>query len=207
MSRSRICQFRHLLNSRMDILDSLLAQLTAGDDARAETAAAELAQHGPTAVEALRQVANDPQADHRWWAIRVLSEIPDPQVPGLLSAALHDPDPSVRQCALLGLRQQPDSQAVAELITLLEAPNSLTADLAGDALVAVSESAVEPLLVVLADGHRPARLRAAKALALIGDPRAIPALFHALDEDSALLEYWANEGLDRMGIGMIFFKP
>ncbi len=185
----------------------MLAQLIAGDDARADAAAAELAQHGSAAVEALRQLTSDPLADHRWWAIRTLAEISDPQVPKLLTEALHDPDPTVCQCAALGLRQQPNPQAVPALLAMLDASDGLTADLAADALAAVGGPAVESLLAVLADGQQQSRLRAAKALALIGDPRAIPALFYALDEDSALLEYWASEGLDRMGIGMTFFKP
>jgi hypothetical protein len=44
-------------------------------------------------------------------------------------------------------------------------------------------------------------------LAQIGDPRSIPALFTALDEDSALMEYWASEGLEKMGVGIVFFEP
>jgi hypothetical protein len=32
-------------------------------------------------------------------------------------------------------------------------------------------------------------------------------MFAALNEDSALIEYWANEGLDRMGVGMKLFAP
>jgi HEAT repeat protein len=51
------------------------------------------------------------------------------------------------------------------------------------------------------------RLEAVRALAYIGDKRSIPQLFQALDEDSAMLEYWANEGLQKMGIGMMFYKP
>ncbi len=191
----------------MKAIEILLDQLTGGDDIQAEAAAIELARHGTSAVDALRRLAQDPHTDHRWWALRALSEISDPQVPDLLTSALQDPEAAVRQCALLGLRQQPDALAIPALIAMLDLPDGLTADLAADALVAVGEAAVAPLLDVLADGPQQARLRAAKALALIGDPRAIPALFHALDEDSALLEYWANEGLDRMGVGMAFFKP
>jgi HEAT repeat protein len=191
----------------MTAIELLLAQLTGGDDARAEAAAAKLASLGPDALDALVQMASSSLPDQRWWALRTLAEIPQPQVPDLLAAALHDPELSVRQCAALGLRQQPNTRAVADLIALLDASDSLTADLAADALVAVGKPAVEPLLAVLADGQPRARLLAAKALALIADPRAIPALFYALEEDSALLEYWASEGLDRMGIGMTFFKP
>ena len=54
-------------------------------------------------------------------------------------------------------------------------------------------------------GTQSARLEPAPALALIGDPSAIPALFAALDEGSALLEHWASQGLERMGVGMKFF--
>jgi HEAT repeat protein len=56
-------------------------------------------------------------------------------------------------------------------------------------------------------GEHVARLEAVRALAKIGDERAIPALFDALDNDSALIEYWASEGLEKMGVGMVFYKP
>lgn len=191
----------------METIDSLLGKLIAGDDAEAETAAAGLARYDQAALGALRQLAGASQADHRWWALRTLAEISDPQIPEILTEALEDPDPTVRQCAALGLRQQPGHRAIPALLAMLDAADSLTADLAADALVAVGEPAVESLLDVLAEGQQQARLRAAKALALIGDTRAIPALFHVLDEDSAILDYWASEGLDRMGIGMTFFKP
>ena len=42
---------------------------------------------------------------------------------------------------------------------------------------------------------------------MIGDTRAIPELYKMLDSDSALLEYWASDGLERMGVGMVFFAP
>jgi HEAT repeat protein len=57
------------------------------------------------------------------------------------------------------------------------------------------------------EGPYLARLEAARSLARIADPRAIPALFDTLDEDSALIEYWANEAFEKMGVGMAFFKP
>ena len=51
------------------------------------------------------------------------------------------------------------------------------------------------------------RLEAARALSEIGDTRAIPVLFKALEEGSVVLEYWASEGLEKMGVGMTFFEP
>jgi HEAT repeat protein len=59
----------------------------------------------------------------------------------------------------------------------------------------------------LQDGSKFSRIEAARALALIGDTRAVPALFKALDEESAVMEHWAGEGLERMGIGMVFYSP
>ena len=52
-----------------------------------------------------------------------------------------------------------------------------------------------------------ARLEAVRALSKIGDQRSIPALFECLDDSSALIEYWAGEGLEKMGVGMVFYKP
>ena len=97
--------------------------------------------------------------------------------------------------------------AAPALVAMLGDPDRLCAELAADALVAIGAPAVEALLEVLENGSPQARLGAARALAQIGDERAIPAFFSLLDDDSALLEYWAGEGLERMGIGMLFFDP
>jgi HEAT repeat protein len=146
------------------------------------------------------------EADVRWWAARALAALPNADTVPLLLQALEDEAAAVRQCAALGLRQRPDPDAVAGLARALDDPDSLTRRLAGEALQAIGSAAVPALLAVMESGSHIARLEAARALASIGDTRAIPALFDALD-DSALLEYWANEGLERMGVGMCFFSP
>jgi HEAT repeat protein len=79
--------------------------------------------------------------------------------------------------------------------------------LAVDALVSIGAEAVQPLIDILNHGKQRARLGAIQALARIGDTRSIPALFEALTADSAFMQYWANEGLEKMGVGMSFFKP
>ena len=117
------------------------------------------------------------------------------------------PNATRRQCAAVGVRLRPDAGAVLPLVALLEDSDHLCAELAANALVEIGAPAVTALIDVLSGGSRPARLQAARALAQIGDQRAIPALFAVLDEDSALLEYWAAEGLERMGVGMAFFSP
>ena len=186
---------------------SLLEELTSGVDERAEAAACALAHHGIEILPALQALLQLPDPNLRWWGTRALAEIDDPQVVALLLKSLHDSDASVRQCAALALRQQPSPQAIPVLSQTLSDEDRFLARLAADALIASGEAAVPALLEIMRHGSHAERLEAARALARIGDPRAIPALFDALEEDSALLEYWAGEGLERMGVGMAFFMP
>jgi HEAT repeat protein len=191
----------------MSELKTLLAELTSGDDERAETAVPALKAYGEDALKVLRPLLADSHPDTRWWAVRALAENQDPRVPGLLISAVEDEDTSVRQCAAQALYQRPVPSAVPVLISALDVQDSLLARLAANALVAIGEPAVPELIGVMENGKGKSRLEAARALAKIGDPDAIPALFDALGEDSAWMDYWANEGLERMGVGMVFFKP
>ncbi|OGO64681.1 MAG: hypothetical protein A2Z45_11325 [Chloroflexi bacterium RBG_19FT_COMBO_55_16] len=186
---------------------SLLEELTGGVDERAEAAARALACFGSEILPALHELLLRPDPELRWWATRALAEVDDPQVVSLLVRSLQDPDALVRQCAALALRQQPFLQAIPDLVQALGDADRFLAHLAADALITTGEAAVPALLEIMRHGHQAARLEAVRALAGIGDPRAIPALFDALDEDSALMEYWAGEGLERMGVGMTFFMP
>ncbi len=191
----------------MDALDQWIAELTGGDDRRAEAAALQIAAAGERAAGVLSQLLASADSDTRWWAVRALAEIPGEAVCDSLELALADPDPAVRQCAALGLGKQLQPRAIPTLLQALSDSDSLVARLAANALVAIGASSVEPLSGLLGSAPQRVQLEAARALALIGDPGAIPALFNALDGDSTLLEYWANEGLERMGVGMSFFKP
>lgn len=192
----------------MSTLAALLADLKSGNAARAEPAAAALPAHGEAGLAALTALLKDSDPETRWWAVRSLAGFLHPEAGELLSAALADSDGGVQQCAALALSQRPDAGAVPALVSMLASQDSLLARLAGDALVAHSAAAVEPLAAALQDRQaQSARVEAARALALIGDTRAIPALFALLDSDSALLEHWASEGLQKMGVGMAFFKP
>jgi len=186
---------------------TLLNQLTSGDDQRAETAALALADFGVKILPSLQGLLHSPDPEVRWWATRALAELDTPQVAPLLIKSLQDGDITVRQCAALALSYRHHDTAITYLIAVLNDPDRLLAHLAADALVASGAAAVPALLEVMQTGLQAARLEAVRALALIGDTRAIPALFTALDEGSALIEYWADEGLQRMGVGMTFFKP
>ena len=188
-------------------LPVLLSQLSCGDDEQAEQALFHLASWGPEAVDALEMRLSHPDADVRWWAVRALAEAQDERVPGLLTRALSDPDMGVRWCAGLALRMNPFPQASNPLIGMLSDRDALTRRLAGDALVAIGGEVVPQLLGLVQREEQEVRLEVIRALAKIGDLRAIPVLFEALDDNSALIEYWANEGLEKMGVGMVYFKP
>ena len=191
----------------MNRLQALQEAIARGDDEAAEAAVQALLNEGETAVPALLTFSRTDDPEARWWALRALAEIPHPAVPPRLQEALHDPDPAVRHVAALGLRHQPHKAAANDLIALLADPDRLLAHLAADALAAIGEAATPALITVLTEGTPAARIEAARALAQIGDKRSIPALFEALDSPSPFVEHWANEGLERMGVGMMFFNP
>jgi len=190
----------------MDVTD-VLDELSCGEDERAEAALPHLAPWGPEVVEILQERLLNPEPDVRRWAVRGLAEVQDERVSGLLAKALADPDLGVRWCAELALRQHPSEKAAAALVSMLSGQDALSRRLAGDALVAIGSPAAPLLLEALQTDQGLARLEAARALAKIGDESSIKALFEALDDSSALVAYWANEGLERMGVGMVFYKP
>jgi HEAT repeat protein len=103
------------------------------------------------------------------------------------------------------LRAHPDPAALPPLLAALEAGDRLLARLAGDALAALGSAAVPDLLHRLEAQSPLVRGETARALALIGDKRSIPALFSVLDDGSALVTIWAQEGLARMGVGMVYY--
>jgi HEAT repeat protein len=188
-------------------IQALIAELTSGDDLRAEASVSCLKRHGSLAMPAVAPLLDSPDADIRWWAVRLLAEINHDDTSLALIKALQDDDASVRQCAALAISHQGDEKAVPALIGLLSDTDSLTVRLAANALVSIGPPAVPALLDIVRDGVPLTRFEAVRALSLIGDPRAIPALMGVLEEDSALLEYWADEGLRRMGVGMVYFSP
>ena len=197
---------RPLVN--MPGLVSLLADLTCGDDECAETAASLLPGFGPAAFAALCELAHTQAADTRWWAVRALAGWPSSdELTGELVAALEDETVEVRQCAAVALSRHPDARAVDALVDSLSNADALTVKLAGNALVRIGAAAVPALIELLQNGKHSARLEAARVLAGIKDPRAIPVLMKALAEDSTVMQYWAEHGLDQAGLGMVYLKP
>ncbi len=192
----------------MDGPENLCAELACGDDERAERAALRLAEIGRDALPFIRFLLANPDADVRWWAVRTLAglKIGNEATPDLL-VALEDRSSEVRQAAAMAFCQHPDPQAALALAKALSDPDPMTARLSSNALSRLGQQVTPVLLEVLNGGTRAARLEAVRALAEIKDHRAIPALMQALETDSALMQYWAGIGLDKLGVGMVYLKP
>ena len=60
----------------MPSLEDLLADLTSGDETRAEAAVPGLAALGETVIPSLRGLLDSDDADIRWWATRTLASLP-----------------------------------------------------------------------------------------------------------------------------------
>ena len=190
-------------------ISALLEELLCGDDQRAEQAALELSRQPRQALPDLYKLLESPDPDHRWWAIRAIAGCESSeQTTRSLVTALQDPSSDVRQAAALALCHRPDSQATPALLQTLSDPDPMVASLAGNALTLLKSAAVPALTQALESEQNPAAKREiVRALAEIGDPAAIPALMKALQSDSALLQYWAEHGLEKMGLGMVYIKP
>jgi HEAT repeat protein len=187
-------------------LEALLDDLTSGDDERAEAAAQQIAASRSAAFDPLLKMLEAGNADHRWWAVRTLTDFDQLEARKAICHALADPAPAVRQCAALSLRERPSTDAIPFLIDSLHDSDRLFARLAGDALAAAGNLAAPAMIEALESENPHVRIEAARALALIHDPQAIPALFAVLDDPSPLVTYWAEEGLRNTGVEMLFFK-
>ena len=195
----------------MSSLPDLLNDLISGDETRAEEAVALLVELGEEAVPALLDLTHSSDADQRWWGLRVLAQSPSPSGTSRktewLVPFLNDPAPEVRQCAALGLAASPDEGAIQPLIRALSDVDGMVGNLAVNALVKIGSAAVPSLIEVVRSAPQSARIHALRALAEIRDHRAIPVMMQVMAEDSALLQHWAKEGLERLGLNMVYIKP
>lgn len=190
----------------MASLTDLLNDLIGGNETRAEAAVPLLIGLGEEAIPALLDLTRSADVDHRWWGLRVLAQSPHSQA-GWLAPFLNDPAREVRQCAALGLALKPDESAIRPLVQALSDEDSMVASLAVNALVKIGSAAVPALIAVVQEASQSARIQALRALAEIRDQRAIPIMMKVMDEKSVLLQHWATEGLERLGLDMVYIKP
>lgn len=187
-------------------MQNLLAELTSGDDTRAENSISALTQLGRAVIPALLDLTHAKEADTRWWAVRALAASPHTLTVDLLPL-LSDSAPEVRAATALALCNHPQEDAIEALIHAMADEDSLTAGLAGNALVKIGSPAVPNLLEVMEEAPTGIRILTLRTLSEIRDHRAIPALMSCLREKSAVLQYWAQVGLERLGLDMVYIKP
>jgi len=191
----------------VSVLENLLNDLTGGDEERAEKAVVSLVELGDDAIPALLDLSHSSDVDTRWWALRTLAQSPLCRTEWLIPFLEGDPSPEVRQCAALGLAGKADESATQPLLHALNDPDGMVGSLAMTALIKIGSAAVPSLIENVKEGKQSARILALRALAEIKDHRAIPIMMKVMGEDSSLLQHWAKEGLDRLGLDMIYIKP
>jgi HEAT repeat protein len=191
-------------------MDSDLGILASGTEAERESAAERLIACGRPAVPGLSSILASGDGDARWWAARTLAGIPGAEASKALVEALHDPDEDVRVCAVMGLgeRREASAAVVDALLALLRRSGGYAGRHVADALSKIGEPAVGGLIQALEDQMPAVRVQAARALVRTESRQSIPALIKALDDPEAVVEHYAWEALQRMGVGVtVFFRP
>ncbi len=189
-------------------MQDLLDDLTSGDDERAENSIPAIVELGAAAIPPLLELTRAQSADSRWWAVRALAASPHTLATQLIPL-LEDPAPDVRAAAALALCHHPDEAAIPALIKTLADEDSIAAGLAANALIKIGKPAAPSLIEVATQAPTGIRTRcvALRALGEIRDHRAIPILMKSMSEESAVLQYWAQIGLERLGLDMVYIKP
>ncbi len=190
----------------MSELERLVSQLTGGDDESAESAALALARMGVAALPSLRELVQSQEIDRRWWAVRAMAGMEQPPVE-LIAARLSDAAAEVRAAAALALAAHPAESAVPALVEALNDEDDLVSTLCVNALVGLGPACVPALLEAFAAQSGRGRIQVMRTLAAIKDPRAIAVMLKATEAESAVLAYWAGEGLDALGLNMVYLIP
>ncbi len=191
-----------------DPLTEFFQVVRQGDDQRAEELVAML---GTDALPHLQARLSDPDAEVRWWAVRALAALQGH--PHTLAKMLDDADDQVRACAALALALHspipPPEPVIEALIAHLADPSPRVGDGCALALARMGPAASPALVRALEENPHNAvvRFRAARALASVATPEAVPALVRALEDESSLVQYYAQDALERLGVGLVLFKP
>lgn len=188
-------------------LVELLEILDTADDEHREAAALALRGFGLEAVAPLAEMLACGNANSRWWAARALAEVGGPAAVSALVRVLHDPEPDVRACAALALGRLKAADGAPALASLLADQSAFVASVAADALSMIGEASVATLAASLEAEDVHTRLLAVRALSRIKSQRAIGPLFGVLEDPSYLVRYYAQEALEALGVGMLFFSP
>jgi len=156
---------------------------------------------GRAREEALLRGVASPDLPISCAAIDLVGGTGGPRAIEPLAAALRDSRQRVQLQAVRALGQRGDARAVPALVEALRSEDELLAALAKDALVTIGPPALPALSQVLDDQQASDQVRwmAARALARIGDARAIPTLIRHLNDANYGLRWLAAEGLVALG--------
>lgn len=187
------------------VTETAFERLLTGPEEEREQAAEQLMAAGKAAVPGLKRMLNSEDPDVRWWALRALAGIPEKAAADALVEGLTDPDEDVRVCAILGAGERRLESAVEPLLALMAASKAYVRRHVGDALSKIGEAAVPGLIEALTDSQPGVRAQAARALVPIESQQAIPALIQALDDTEPAVEHFAWEALQRMGVGVMYY--
>ncbi len=170
-----------------------------------KTPRTQLGQLGEFVLPALSAMLKSSNADHRWWAVRTLAQAPELEADGFIEA-LNDVSSEVRQAAALALAAHPTEKAVPALVRAFNDDDAMVQTLASNALSVIGKPAIPTLLDVFPQASPSAKVHLMRVLAEVRDPRAIPVMMKAMDDDSAILHHWCEVGLQQLGLDMVYLK-
>ena len=168
-----------------------------------EQAAKALGETGdPKAVEPLIRTLADESSFVRLEATRALGKIGDSRAVESLIRALREDDQDVQRKTIESLGMIRDAKAVDVLMSFLKGENTVSRNLATEALVRIGKPAVNSLIEALKNEQTVVRSRAAEALGKIGDSRAVESLIPHLEDEDEWVRQHVAESLAKLG-----YKP
>lgn len=173
------CLAIHELEQTQDkrAIEPLIAMLHDRESAVRKRAVDALGKVGDSrVVDPLIKTLDDNDADVRLSVVYALAALGDNLAVDPLIAALKDTDKRVRRGAAKVLGSMGDDRAIAPLVKLVESAQTDMHDLAIQALSQLGNKGIEALVRLLKVQDENIRLDVARALARIGDTRAIEPL-------------------------------
>jgi HEAT repeat protein len=162
---------------------AVVAALSDPDPAVRRTAASAMTTlRTPAALPALARSLADPHVDVRVGAVRALGLIDDDGVPPLLIDTLKDPELRVREMAAEALTRWHSPAVARRLAAALSSPDLRRP--AGDVLVRMGQSAVDPLVEVATGGDVEAAASAGTLLERIAGASAFAASLSSVDRET-----------------------
>jgi Uri superfamily endonuclease len=193
-------QLEHVLvGSPRHLVEGLRRAVSAQDDNECEIWCQALVKH-PDIVPTLRPLLADTDEDLRWWTVQVLLATGRAQAASLLVHMLSDRDDAVRGSAVLALGLMGSVEAVEALANLMDDDSGWLRQLAALGLALIGEPAVPVLQEALQSTEEGLRVRASYALSRIRSPTATGSLLRALNDPNYVVNAYAQEALERMGL-------